>query len=70
MNNSDYRARVYAEQTYLKKCEAQRWLTHEELNRYVYELESKLNVLSSYLGVEVVRDYRNRWVVIPGKEDT
>lgn len=70
MKPHDYYSQMYSEQAYLNKCEAKRWLTHEELNHYVYELEAKLDLLSSSLGVKVVRDYRGRWVVVPDKEGT
>lgn len=69
MHSTNFYADLHREAEYLQKHDLSSWPLDKDLAKYVLALEDKVDCLCRYLQVNVEKDCRGRWIVIPQRGD-
>lgn len=65
MASYDYFYSDYRDSRLLQSHGMNAWPDTEELARYAFELQDALDALCEHFGVELAKDIRKNWVVVP-----
>ena len=65
MNAASFYQQLAAESQMLEEHGFESWPDNVELTRKVCDLEDGLHALARFLGREIAKDYRGRWIVSP-----
>lgn len=69
MNAASFYQQLAAENQMLEEHGFESWPDNDELTRKVCDLEDGLHALARSLGCEIIKDYRDRWIVFSASKD-